>query len=254
MVDTGEHVGRAPAGTCAVTLRVRRFDPDEDTGTAPRWSEYEVEVPGGATVLEALLLIQQEQDGTLAFRYSCRGAVCGSCAMRINGDVSLACRTQVSSLGERIIIEPLPNLPVLRDLVVDMDVFFDKEESVMPWLVSSDPDPERERLVSPEDWAEAEPYTNCILCASCHGVCPVAESMPDYLGPAALAKHYRFYADPRDGAGRERLELVDRENGVQACDMVWNCAKVCPKGVTPTKGIGRTRAAIHEARKAEEGA
>jgi len=251
-METGTRRDAASVGTGTVTFRVRRFDPDEDAGNDPRWSEYEIDVPAGATVLEALLTAQQELDGTLAFRYSCRGAVCGSCAMLIDGEVRLACRTQVSELGDRITIEPLPSLPVLCDLVVDMDVFFSKEESVMPWLKPEGPAPERERLVAPEDWGEAEPYTNCILCASCQGVCPVAERAPGYLGPAALAKHYRFFADPRDGATQERMELVDTEDGVHGCDMVFSCVKVCPKGVPPTKGIGKTRAAIYHAKKAEE--
>ncbi len=253
-MGTSNRAMDASAGPGTVVFRVRRFDPDSDGPSDIRWSEYVIPAHPGLTVLEALLLVQEEQDGGLAFRYSCRGAVCGSCAMVINGEVGLACRTQVSSLGNKVMVEPLPNLPVLRDLVVDMDVFFAKEESVMPWLRPSDPDPECERLVSPEDWREAEPYTNCILCASCQGVCPVAERAPDYLGPAALAKHYRFYADPRDGAGEERLRLVDNENGVHGCDMVWSCAKICPKGVPPTKGIGKTRAAIYHAKKAREGA
>ncbi len=229
------------------TFRIRRFDPARDE--APRYDEYALGVPPGMTVLEALLRIQAEQDGTLAFRYACRGAVCGSCAMVLNGAVGLACRTQVHDLeGDRIEVEPIPNLPLVRDLVVDMGVFLDKDRAVMPWLVPSGEEPERERLVSPDDWKEAEPYTNCILCASCHGVCPVAGRDPDYLGPAALGKHYRFLADPRDGEDEERIALVDGEHGVWGCDVVWNCVKVCPKRVPPTKGILTTRERIEASR------
>jgi succinate dehydrogenase / fumarate reductase iron-sulfur subunit len=203
------------------------------------------------TVLEALLCIQAEQDGSLAFRCACRGAVCGSCAMVINGCVELACRTQVRRLGSAVIVvDPLPNLPVLKDLVVDMEPFFEKNVAVQPWLQPSEPAPERERLVDPVQWAEAEPYTNCILCASCYAVCPAAERDPEYLGPAALAKHYRFLADVRDIADDERVALVDDEQGVWGCDMVWNCVEVCPKGVPPTQGIGKTRARIRRAQRA----
>jgi succinate dehydrogenase / fumarate reductase iron-sulfur subunit len=229
------------------TFRIRRYDPEHDE--APRYEEYALEVPSGMTVLEALLRIQAEQDGTLAFRYACRGAVCGSCAMVMDGEVGLACRTQVSDLaGAPVTIEPLPSLSLVRDLVVDMDAFLAKDRAVMPWLEPGDEEPARERLVAPEDWREAEPYTNCILCACCHGVCPVAARDPDYLGPAALGKHYRFLADARDGADQERLALVAGEHGVGGCDVVWSCTKVCPKRVPPTKGILATRARLEASR------
>lgn len=235
--------------TC--TFKIWRFDPVSDRG--PYYREYALDASGGMTVLEALLRIQAGQDGSLAFRYACRGAVCGSCAMVINGHVDLACRTQVRGLGaETITVEPLPNLPVLKDLVVDMEPFFEKNLAVQSWLQPAGPDPERERLVDPVQWAEAEPYTNCILCASCHGVCPAAERDSQYLGPAALAKHYRFLADVRDAADEARLALVDNEQGVWGCDMVWNCVEVCPKGVPPTQGIGKTRARIRRARRARK--
>ncbi|HYW68982.1 MAG TPA: succinate dehydrogenase iron-sulfur subunit [bacterium] len=222
------------------TFAIERFDPE--SGGKPRVQEYEIELAEGTTVLEALHQIQADLDGSLAFRYACRGAVCGSCAMLISGDVGLACRTQVHGLDTSVItIGPLPNLPVLRDLVVDMDIFFAKDAAVQPWLQPDEPAPERERLVPPEEWGEAEPYTNCILCASCHGVCPVPSRDPDYLGPAALGKHYRFLADPRDTADGKRLKLVDGEHGVGGCDTVWRCVRVCPKGVPPTKGILATR-------------
>jgi len=231
-------------------LKIRRYDPTSDT---PFEQSYQVEVPKGMTVLEALLLIQTEQDGTLAFRYACRGAVCGSCAMVINGQIDLACRTQVRGLGgSTITIEPLPHLPVLKDLVVDMEPFFDNIEAVQPWLQPTGEEPVKERLVDPVQWAEAEPYTNCILCASCHGVCPVPDKNAEYLGPAALAKHYRFLADIRDSEDEKRLGLVDGEHGVWGCDMVWKCVEVCPKGVPPTRGIGKSRARIRRAQRAKQ--
>ena len=244
-------------------FKIYRFDPERDD--EPTYRTYVLGVPEGTTVLEALLRIQAEQDGSLAFRYACRGAVCGSCAMMINGREALACRTQVHGLLDRpqtvykgaqreeneqlaeediITVEPLRNLRVIRDLVVDMEPFFEKLEAVEPWLQPPGPDPETERVVEPEAWAEAEPYTNCILCACCHSVCPVEEENPAYLGPAALAQHYRFLADVRDGADEERMSLVEGEQGVGGCDFVWNCVEICPKGVPPTKGIAKTRARI----------
>jgi len=250
-------------GTESFTFRIYRFDPSRDEEAT--YQRYTLDVPEGMTVLEALLRIQAEQDGTLAFRYACRGAVCGSCAMTINGREALACRTQVHGLdrqprtiyegaereeGERagdegvVTVEPLRNLEVVKDLVVNMAPFFRKLEAVEPWLQPEDPHPEAERRVEPEAWGEAEPYTNCILCACCHSVCPVEEEDPDYLGPAALAQHYRFLADVRDDADEERLALVGGEHGVAACDFVWNCVEICPKGVPPTEGIAKTRARI----------
>lgn len=237
--------------TGTYAFKILRFDPASDDKSY--YQEYTLDVPEGMTVLEALLRIQAEQDGTLAFRYACRGAVCGSCAMVINSHMDLACRSQVRGLGaETIIVDPLPNLPVLKDLVVDMEPFFEKDVAVQPWLQPAGPDPEHERLVDPVQWAEAEPYTNCILCACCHGVCPAAERDPQYLGPAALAKHYRFLADVRDAADDARVALVDSEQGVWGCDMVWNCVEVCPKGVPPTQGIGKTRARIRKVQRARQ--
>ena len=249
-------------GTKPFTFRIQRFDPAHDD--EPTYQTYTLDVPEGMTVLEALLRIQAEQDGSLAFRYACRGAVCGSCAMMINGREGLACRTQIHSLldeprtvyrgterqeveeqaedARTITVEPLRGLEVIKDLVVDLEPFFEKFDAVEPWLQPEGPDPERERLVEPEAWAEAETYTNCILCACCHSVCPVEEQNPAYLGPAALAQHYRFLADVRDGADERRLALVSGEHGVGGCDFVWNCVEICPKGVPPTKGIAKTRA------------
>jgi len=191
--------------------------------------------------------------------------------MLINGREDLACRTQVYGLGtgpltayeepEResvqvqakeprvITIEPLRNLRVIKDLVVDMDPFFEKDTAIQPWLQPTEPAPERERLVVPEQWSEAEPYTNCILCACCYSVCPVAERDPAYLGPAALGQHYRFLADVRDVADDARMALTDSDQGVWGCDMVWNCVEICPKGVPPTQGIGKTRARIRRAKR-----
>jgi succinate dehydrogenase / fumarate reductase iron-sulfur subunit len=245
------------------TFHVLRFTPGDP---GPHYQDYSLDVPPGLSVLEALVRIQTEQDGTLAFRYACRGAVCGSCGMVVNGREDLACRVLVHHVGQQpltayegvqreavevppgatpvITVEPLRNLQVIRDLVVDIEPFLAKVRALQPWLQPEGPDPERERLVPPEQWGEAEPYTNCIMCACCHSVCPAEAKDPLYVGPAALAKHYRFLADPRDAAAETRLARVDNQAGVWGCEMVSNCVKICPKGVPPTKGIGRTRARL----------
>jgi succinate dehydrogenase / fumarate reductase iron-sulfur subunit len=259
-------------GITPFVFRIQRFDPQEDH--APYYQTYTLDVPEGMTVLELLLCIQAEQDGSLAFRYACRGAVCGSCAVMINGREALACRTQVHGLvgkprlyyagpdrkeveqpaadGRTVTVEPLRNLEVIKDLVVDMEPFFRKLDAVEPWLYPDEPEPEHERLVEPGQFAEAEPYTNCILCACCHSVCPVVEEDPQYLGPAALAQSYRFLADVRDVADEKRLALVAGEHGVVDCDFVWNCVRICPKGVPPTKGIAKTQARITRERRSRE--
>jgi succinate dehydrogenase / fumarate reductase iron-sulfur subunit len=161
-------------------------------------------------------------------------------------------------IGERaedrhtITVEPLRNLRMIKGLAVDMEPFFRKLDAVEPWLYPDEPAPQHERLVEPDQFAEAEPYTNCILCACCHSVCPVVAEDPRYLGPAALAQNYRFLADVRDAADEKRLALVAGEHGVAGCDFVWNCVRICPKGVPPTKGIAKTRAHVTRGRRSRE--
>ena len=226
-----------------VTFRITRFDA---ASNAPvREQDFRVRVRKGMSALEALLEIQDRQDGSLALRYSCRGAVCGSCAMRINGSVVLACRTQMSSLrGPLVCVEPLPHLKVIKDLVVDLGPFFAKYEYIRPWLVPEGSLPEHERRVSEADRRKIDAYVNCILCAACHGRCPVARRTPGYLSPAPLAKAYRFIADVRDTDTDRRLADLDSHAGVWGCDTVFNCVRVCPKGVPPTHGICAIRRKI----------
>ena len=219
-----------------VQIKIRRQDGEKV------WHDtFEVDETPGMTVLEALFHVQERLDGSLCFRYSCRGAVCGSCAMLINEVPGLACRTQVSSFEDEILIEPLPNFNVIRDLVVDMEHFYDLLDQIRPWISAGEDVPEggNGNLMSPEVEQQIEVYTNCILCATCHGACPVAARDETYLGPAALAKAWRFFIDPREQetAKHARLEGVNNKSGVWGCDVVFRCTAVCPKKVTPTQGI-----------------
>jgi succinate dehydrogenase / fumarate reductase iron-sulfur subunit len=230
---------------------------------APKYDSFPIETVPGMTVLSALFRAQ-EKDDTLAFRYSCRGAVCGTCAMLINKVPRLACRTQVSALlagkdrvplspypalevtvpwdpAREVLVEPLPHLPVIRDLIVDMSLFFEYYRFIDPVFSPAGPEPGKERSMSPAAVAELVTYANCILCGACFGACPVNGRNPRYLGPAALAALFRFRIDPREGGGASRLRRADTPEGWWACEFHGNCRRVCPKGVPPNIAIGRAR-------------
>ena len=226
-----------------ITLRIRRFHKEKNP---PQWIEtFQVEIQEGMNLLEALLHIQDEQDGTLSFRYSCRGAVCGSCAMRVNGKDVLACRTHVEGLsGKTARIEPLPLFPPIRDLVVDLSVLFDHYRRIEPYLHGEPVSPHTEYLMEEEKRREIDPYVNCILCGICFGTCPAFKKDPEFLGPAILAKTYRFLADPRDRRKEDILKAANTQQGVWGCKTVFNCVKVCPKEVPPTHGIVKMRRKI----------
>jgi succinate dehydrogenase / fumarate reductase iron-sulfur subunit len=193
------------------------------------------------TVLESLLTLQEEQDPTLAFRYSCRGAVCGSCAMSINGKLNLACRVQLHSLAtDRVVIEPLPGFNVLKDLVVDMDAFWEKYERVRPWL-HAEISAVQESRMSESQRQRIDQYLQCILCGICYAACPARKSNEAFAGPAALAKLYRFVADSREDRGGETLRQEDSEAGVWGCRTVMQCVAACPKDVRPADGIRGVR-------------
>lgn len=226
-----------------------------------RYDTFNVEITPGMTVLSTLFQIQDHYDDSLAFRFSCRGAVCGACAMLINRVPRLACRTQIQSLlkemaefqseesneeisddtSDALVIEPLPHLPVIKDLIVDMDPFFKKLMSIDPIFRPSGPEPEKERLLSGAEVHELERYTNCILCGACYGACPNVRTAPDFIGPAALATLYRFHIDPREPQGIGRLIRADNPSGWGGCEFHSRCRAVCPKGVTPDIAIGRAR-------------
>jgi succinate dehydrogenase / fumarate reductase iron-sulfur subunit len=217
------------------TLRIYRRDPDLDS--AAKYQNYQIELTPGLTVLMALYHILENMDKTLAFRSSCRSAVCGSCGMHINGKNMLACETQIAPLGNEVLIEPLPHLPVLKDLAVDMTRFWDKYEKVRPYLIALKAPPEKERMQSVEDRKKVDEFIDCILCACCHTSCSTAWWDKEYLGPAALAKMYRFVADSRDEGGAERLKIAAREDGVFRCHTIFNCTEECPKKIPITFGI-----------------
>ena len=225
-----------------VTFKIARFDSDKDK--EPRFQTYEVPDEKEMSVLEALFYIVENLDGSLAFRYSCRGAVCGSCAMRINGQNRLACQTLIKKLGSTTItISPLPHLPVQKDLMVDMESFFAKYEKIKPYLINNDPIPDKEFKQSFKERAEIDEMINCILCGNCYSACTMAATNSDYLGPAALTKAYRFYADSRDTAKAERLRIIAGEAAAFRCHTLFNCAEVCPKNIVPTYSIQKLKGA-----------
>ena len=219
------------------TFKILRSDakvPDKN----PYFDYYRTRVIPGLTILTVLLRIRDEMDGTLAFRCSCRSATCGSCAMVINGKLDLACRTQVATFPDKtIILEPLPNFEIIKDLVVDMTPFWNMYEKVQPFLVRTSPDPQKEIFQSEEDRKKIDQFVNCILCACCYGACPVLARDPEYAGPAALAKLQRFALDSRDERPSNSFEVVNDEKGVWGCDTLFRCIDACPKEVRPTDGI-----------------
>ncbi|HAD48420.1 MAG TPA: succinate dehydrogenase iron-sulfur subunit [Idiomarina sp.] len=228
------------------TFSIYRYNPDVDD--KPHMKEYQLEVEDNQDlmVLEALIKLK-EKDPTLAFRRSCREGVCGSDGMNINGKNGLACIPHLSSLkSDKIVIRPLPGLPVIRDLIVDMSQFYQQYEKIKPYLINDDKTPPaRERLQSPEDRAKLDGLYECILCACCSTSCPSFWWNPDkFVGPAGLLHAYRFLIDSRDTATEERLDELDDAFSVFRCHGIMNCVNVCPKGLNPTKAIGHIKSML----------
>lgn len=220
---------------------IYRYNPETDK--EPSMKDYELEIPEGSDMmlLEALILLK-DKDSSLTFRRSCREGVCGSDGMNINGKNGLACITPVSSLKEPIVIRPLPGLPVIRDLVVDMAMFYQQYEKIKPYLINSENPPEKERLQTPEDRAELDGLYECILCACCSTSCPSYWWNPDkFIGPSGLLQSWRFVADSRDTAKEERLQDLEDAYSVFRCRGIMNCVDACPKGLNPTQAIGKLR-------------
>lgn len=215
-----------------VQLRIQRFDPKTDT--TPRYDTFEISTKPGMAVLDALFQILETKDQSLAFRYSCTSAVCGSCAALIDGRPGLACKTQLSMLGPVVTIGPLPHLPVIRDLVVDLQPFFQRNRMLKPYFAAQQPYPEKEFIQTPKDRAEINSTIDCIDCGACFSSCPLTWTDKEYPGPAAFVKAYRFIADTRDSERLIRLQTVGCEDGIWRCHTVFNCADSCPKAINPT--------------------
>ena len=230
------------------TLRLRRYNPE--SGEAPHYEDYQVELEGHRSVLEAILKVKGEQDGSIGVRCSCRAAICGSCGVRTNGKPGLACHTHLdeaaknSKDGENVIVvEPMGNMPVIKDLIVDMEeVHWKKIRRVTPWLVGKEPVPEREYIVPHENMVDVTQTMACIQCGACVSDCLTMEMDPLFIGPAALAKAYRFVGDPRDADTKERLaDLSEDPHGIYDCTHCFQCIEACPKGVAPMSQIMRLR-------------
>ena len=224
-----------------VRFSIYRYDPDKDS--KPYMQDLEVALhPNDKMLLDALMRIKSDFDASLSFRRSCREGVCGSDAMNINGKNGLACITNLRDLRQPIVLKPLPGLPVVRDLIVDMTQFFKLYHSVQPFLINDNPPPEKERLQLPEDREELDGLYECILCACCSTSCPSFWWNPDkFVGPAGLLQAYRFIADTRDQATSARLDNLEDPYRLFRCHTIMNCVDVCPKGLNPTKAIGKIK-------------
>ncbi len=219
---------------------IYRYNPETDA--KPYMQAYDLDIDAGNMMLLDAILLIKAQDETLSVRRSCREGVCGSDAMNINGRNGLACVTPLSELKEPIELRPLPGQPVVRDLVVDLSQFYKQYRSIKPYLINGDPEPEIERLQSPEDREELDGLYECILCACCSTSCPSFWWNPDkFVGPAGLLQAYRFIADSRDQATAERLDNLEDPYRLFRCHSIMTCVDVCPKGLNPTRAIGKIK-------------
>lgn len=228
-----------------VTFRVRRFN--AEVSAEATWEDFQLELDPKERVLDGLHKIKWDLDGTLTFRRSCAHGICGSDAMRINGKNRLACKTLIKDINPEkpITVEPIKGLTVLKDLVVDMDPFFQAYRDVMPFLITKDTnEPTRERLQSAEDRERFDDTTKCILCAACTSSCPVFWNDGQYFGPAAIVNAHRFIFDSRDEAGEQRLEILNDRDGVWRCRTTFNCTDACPRGIEVTKAIQEVKRAL----------
>lgn len=216
-----------------VTLSILRFDPEKDE--KPYRKEYTIDAEPTDRILDCLDKVKWELDGSLSYRRSCSHGICGSDAMMINGKNQLACQVLVQDFKRKYIrIDPLPALPIIKDLIVDMDSFFEKYDIVKPYLINKQQPPQKERLQSPEERALIDESVNCILCGACSASCPSLWTNENYIGPAALLKAYRFIFDSRDEAANERLDIIDTPDGLWRCHTIFNCVEVCPKEINIT--------------------
>ncbi|HET7531834.1 MAG TPA: succinate dehydrogenase iron-sulfur subunit [Nocardioidaceae bacterium] len=227
-----------------VTVKILRYNPE--VSEEAKWESYQVTAEPTDRVLDALHKVKWDLDGSLTFRRSCAHGVCGSDAMRINGKNRLACKTLIKDVNpsQPITVEPIKGLPVLKDLVVDMEPFFDAYRAVMPFLVTDGNEPSRERLQSPEDRERFDDTTKCILCAACTTSCPVYWTDGQYFGPQAIVGAHRFIFDSRDEGTAQRLEILNDKEGVWRCRTTFNCTEACPRGIEVTKAIQEVKRAL----------
>lgn len=226
-----------------VTVKILRYNPGADK--KQHYTTYQIDAEPTDRVLDLLEKIKGDQDGSLSFRRSCAHGICGSDAMRINGMNRLACKTLVKDLHtDKIVIEPILGLPLIKDLIVDMEPFFEHYKSVMPYLVNDEQPPMKERLQSPEERERFDDTTKCILCAACTTSCPSFWSNGQYVGPAAIVNAHRFIFDSRDRAAGERLRILSDQFGVYRCHTIFNCTLACPREIQITKAIGEVKRAI----------
>ncbi|MCF3182112.1 succinate dehydrogenase iron-sulfur subunit, partial [Streptomyces polychromogenes] len=227
-----------------VTFRIRRYNPE--VSAEAEWQDFQIEIDPKERVLDGLHKIKWDLDGTLTFRRSCAHGICGSDAMRINGKNRLACKTLIKDINPEkpITVEAIKGLTVMKDLVVDMEPFFQAYRDVMPFLVTKGNEPTRERLQSAEDRERFDDTTKCILCAACTSSCPVFWNDGQYFGPAAIVNAHRFIFDSRDEAGEQRLEILNDKDGVWRCRTTFNCTDACPRGIEVTKAIQEVKRAL----------
>jgi succinate dehydrogenase / fumarate reductase iron-sulfur subunit len=225
-----------------VTLKIRRYDPEVDTDAF--WQAFEVPVEPGDLLLDALHHVKWYLDGSLTFRRSCGQGTCGSDAMRVNGVNRLACKVRVADLGDTITVEPIKGLPTVKDLVVDMEPFFDAFRDVQPFLVTSGNEPSQERLQTPAERARFEDTSRCVMCAACTTACPVFWTDDAYFGPQAMVTAHRFVFDSRDEGADARLEILNDKEGVWRCRTTFTCTEACPRGIEVTKAISEVKRAL----------
>ncbi len=225
-----------------VTLRIKRFNPEQDQKA--HFEEYQVDVEGTDRVLDALNQVKWNHDGTLTYRRSCAHGICGSDAMRINGRNRLACKILMKDLGKRITVEPLIGFKIEKDLLVDMEPFFDSYKAVKPYLIADDAPSAGERRQSPEERARFDDTTKCILCASCTTACPVTWTSEDFVGPAAIVNAHRFIFDSRDSGAADRLRILNSQSGVWRCRTIFNCTDACPRDIKVTEAIEQVKRAL----------
>ena len=222
-----------------VELRIQRYNPESDV--KPHYESYSVDVLPTDRVLDALNLVKWHQDGTLTYRRSCAHGVCGSDAMRINGRNRLACKVLIKEIGTKITIEPLLGFDVIKDLVIDMEPFFDNYRKVLPFLINDQSPPATERLQSAEQREVFDDTTKCILCAACTTACPITWTNENWIGPAAIVNAHRFIYDSRDEGTEARLEVLNEKSGVWRCRTIFNCTDACPRGIQVTNAIEQVK-------------